>query len=702
MVGIVTKGPPEFEASACLSILASGFGFGVSPERFFELISSQDASEPLGDRMSSAWCQQFPLGSCSHLSSESLWSNDIYAVVIDPQSGQPFVLADCSGSTLSLRNSAGRISVDRDELSVWQFLSFGTGRERDEKRIDEDAFSWFRAAFSAHRSVFRDVVVASALVSALALCAAIYTMQVYDRVVPTGSYPTLLVLTVGVILGLFFEASGRQVKSVLINRSAEILDREIGQIFFDRILRMRLDQRPDSVGTLSSELKGFEVVRAYMTSSFLFLFADLPFALMFLIIIFWLGGSIALVPLALLLVSVGAGWFLQGSVERNAKKSAEETHRRNGLLVEAIEGAESLKATGAGSTISRRWRHLSAAVCSSDREIKATTALATNVSQVLQQLSYVGIVAVGSFLVSEGALSLGSLIACSILGGKSLGPIAHLPQILTQAKQARFALAGLDRLSSVPVDSGDGDLAQNPESVIGNLGLEAVTFGYNHGSELLSVPSLTIKAGERVAVLGPTGSGKTSLLRIMSGIYRPTGGRTFLDNYDMTHLLSTYLRGRVRYVPQDIKLFSGTLRDNLRLGLPMVSDDELMVASERSGLIRSIMSHPDGLDLPITESGSGLSGGQRQLVALTRVLLGEPSIILLDEPTSGMDRATERQVLDAIFHGTGSDTTIVIVTHKTSVLEYVDRVVILDNGKIVCDGPRVEVVRQLTRSVDGS
>ena len=529
---------------------------------------------------------------------------------------------------------------------------------------------------------------ASALVSALALCAAIYTMQVYDRVVPTGSFPTLFVLTVGVILGLVLEAAGRQVKSVLINRSAEVLDREIGQIFFDRILRMRLDQRPDSVGTLSSELKGFEVVRAYMTSSFLFLFADLPFSLLFLLIIFWLGGSIALVPLTLLLISVFAGWLLQGSVERSAKRSAEEAHRRNGLLVEAIEGAESLKAAGAGSTISRRWRALSAAVCSSDREIKATTALATNVSQVLQQLSYVGIVAVGSFLVSEGTLTLGSLIACSILGGKSLGPIAQLPQVLTQAKQARFALAGLDRLSSVPADSDDGDFAQIPESVVGKLGLEAVTFGYDQGSELLTVPSLTIGPGERVAVLGPTGSGKTSLLRIMSGIYRPTSGRVFLDNYDMTHLLSTHLRGRVRYVPQDIKLFSGTLRDNLKLGLPMVSDDELMVASEQSGLIRSIMGHPSGLDLPITESGSGLSGGQRHLVALTRVLLGGPSVVLLDEPTSGMDRATERQVMDAIFRETGPDTTIVVVTHKTSVLEYVDRVVILDQGRVVCDGPR--------------
>ena len=418
-------------------------------------------------------------------------------------------------------------------------------------------------------------------------------------------------------------------------------------------------------------------------------------------VIFWLGGSVALVPLALLFTSAAVGLSLQGSVERNAKRSAEEAHRRNGLLVEALDGAEALKAVGAGSVISKRWRSLSEVVGSSEREIRATTALATNISQALQQLSYVGIVAVGSFLVAEGTLTLGALIACSILGGKSLGPIAQLPQILTQAKQAKIALTGLEHLISAPVDSDDGDLVQVPESIIGDLRLEEVVFGYEPGRELLSVPGLKIKSGERVAVLGPTGSGKTSLLRVLSGIYRPSSGRVFLDNYDMSHLLSTHLRGRVRYVPQDVKLFSGSLRDNLRLGLPMVSDDELMAASERSGLIRSIMGHPSGLDLPISESGSGLSGGQRQLVALTRVLLGGPSVILLDEPTSGMDRSTERQVIDTIFRSSSPGTTIVIVTHKTTVLEHVDRVVILDEGRVVCDGPRSEVVRQLTKNSRG-
>ena len=690
---------PEIEAAACLSRVASYFGCGVTPSRFLSLIHNAEEEASIIERIRRAWVKQFPLGRCSLLVPDPQALGMQPIVAINPQSYETYLVFEPSGSGLTLKNSHGEVIVQKDGFEDWAFFSLETGRSNvDQESAEVSAFSWFRMAFISHRVVFRDVAVASALISLLALCASIYTMQIYDRVVPTGSLPTLLVLTIGVILGLLLEAAGRYIKATLINRSAEVLDKEISQIFFDHALRMRLDKRPDSVGSLASQLKGFETVRTYMTNSFLYLFADLPFALLFLLVIFWLGGLVALVPLTLLAVSATLGWILQGSVERNAKQSIEHAHRRDGLLVETLEGAEALKATGGGASLSRRWSSLMAIVLSSERKMKETTALATNFSQALQQLSYVGIVAVGSFMVTEGSLTLGSLIACSILGGKSLGPISHLPQILTQAKQAKLALAGLDQLNNVPTDSEDGDFAQVPELILGHLRLDHVSFSYQQEMDFLSVPDLRISSGERVAILGPTGSGKTSLIRIMSGIYRPSEGRVFLDNYDMTHLLSTYLRNCVRYVPQEVKLFSGSLRDNLKLGLPMTNDDELMVACEKSGLIKLIMEHPDGLNLTISESGAGLSGGQRQLVALTRVLLGSPRVILLDEPTSGMDRATERQVIDSIFKVSGDDVTIVVVTHKNTMLDYVDRVVILDHGRVVCDGPRSDVVRQLSKS----
>lgn len=685
----------------CLSQIASGLGFGVTPARFLSLIECVEGDPSLADRVSAAWRAQFPVGRCLVVDPEDLVSEPERGPVlaIEKNTSESFVVREIRVTGLVLRNSDGKCSVSRSELDGWWFISFDTGRrEGFSAESPQSAASWFRLAFRAHRAVYRDVTVSSMLVSFLALSASIYTMQVYDRVVPTGSVSTLIVLTVGVVLGIGLEAAGRYIKFHLVNRSSEVLDRELGQVFFDHAVGMRMDQRSSSIGTLAAQLKGFETVRAHMTSAFLFLFSDLPFALFFLLVIYLIGGPIAGVPLLLLGLAVLVGLVLQRSVERHVRLNIEETNRRNGLLVEALDGAEAVKAMGASTAISERWGVLSRAAGEGELRVRSTTTLATNISQVLQQLSYVGIVAVGSFLVAEGSISLGALIACSILGGRALGPFSQLPQIMTQAKQARIAMGGLERLVETPADPSEGDCSLVPETVRGELRVDQVTFGYDAMRPLLSLPELRIQAGERIAILGPTGSGKTTLLRVLSGIYQPTEGRVYLDNYDMKHLLSTYLRERVRYLPQEARLFSGSLRENLRLGLPPVSDDELMFACEQSGLINAVLNHPDGLDLAISESGAGLSGGQIQLVALTRVLIGTPQAVLLDEPTSGMDRATERRVLGKIFGSLDPGALVVIVTHKMTVLEHVDRVIILDQGRVVCDGPRDQVIQRLKQN----
>lgn len=687
----------------CLSQVASNLGFGVTPARFLSLIEAGDPDTSLADQVADAWRDQFPLGSCNLAGWEDLGPECGLILAIEEETDRSFVVVEKRGDELFLRNPDGRCSISRRELHTWRLVSFDTGRrEAYDVGSSSSAASWFRMAFRAHRAIYRDVMLSSLLVSFLALGASIYTMQVYDRVVPTGSVSTLVVLTVGVVLGIGLEAAARYVKFHLVNRSSDILDRELGQVFFNHAVGMRMDQRASAVGTLAAQLKGFETVRAHITSTFLFVFSDLPFALFFLSVIYLIGGPVAGVPLLLLILAVLFGLVLQRSVERNVRLNVEETNRRNGLLVEALDGAEAMKAMGASTAISERWAALSAAAGEGDLRVRSTTTMATNISQVLQQLSYVGIVTVGSFMVAEGAVTLGALIACSILGGRALGPFSQLPQIMTQAKQAKIALGGLERLMETPVDLAEGDRGLVPGLVRGELRADQVTFGYDDARPHLSLPSLEIRAGERVAVLGPTGSGKTSLLRVLSGMYRPTEGRVYLDNYDMRHVLSTYLRERVRYLPQEVRLFSGTLRENLRFGMPSVDDDELMSACERSGLIDAVLQHPDGLDLAISESGAGLSGGQMQLVALTRVLIGNPQLVLLDEPTSGMDRATERRVLGSLFGGLDPGCSVVIVTHKTVVLEHVDRVIILDQGRVVCDGPRDQVIQRLKQNSGGA
>ena len=696
-----TSQPPEssgtdFLVADCLSRIASSLGYGVTPSRFLSLIEISDEDVSPAVQISGVWLAQFPSGRCSEVNPEAVSADMLPLLAIEDITSQPFIVREVRGSDFLVRNRDGDGSVSKQELGGWTLLFLDTGR-RDGYQTDSirGASPWFGMAFRAHRSVYRDVVAASMLVSFLALSASLYTMQVYDRVVPTGSVSTLVVLTVGVMLGIGLEAAGRYIKMQLVNRSSELLDRELGQVFFDHLVGTRMEQRSGSIGTMAAQLRGFETVRANMTSVFLFVFADLPFALFFLLVIYWIGGPIAGVPLILLSVAALVGWSLQRSVERHVRVNVEETNRRNGLLVEALDGAEAAKAMGAMSELSDRWGRLSTAAGEGELKVRSTTTVATNISQVLQQLSYVGIVAGGSFLVSEGALTLGALIACSILGGRALGPFSQLPQIMTQSRQAAVALRGLEQLMGTETDPREGEGALVPETVRGDLRLEQVTFGYVAGRPLLSVPRLEVRAGERVAVLGPTGSGKTSLLRVLSGVYRPNSGRVYLDNYDTGHLLSSYLRDRVRYLPQEVRLFSGTLRDNLRFGLPSVTDDELMRACEQSGLVGAVLNHPDGLGIPISESGAGLSGGQMQLVALTRVLLGDPQVVLLDEPTSGMDRSTERRVLDTVFSGLDPGASVVIVTHKMTVLEHVERVVLLDQGRVVCDGPRDEVIRRL-------
>lgn len=701
-----TSQPPEssgtdFLLVDCLSRIASSLGYGVTPSRFLSLIeiSNEDVSPAV--QTAGAWLAQFPSGRCSEVNPETVSADRLPLLAIEDNTLLPFIVREVRGSGFLVRNRDGERSVSKRELGGWTLLALDTGR-RDDYQTESirGASSWFGMAFRAHRSVYRDVVAASMLVSFLALSASIYTMQVYDRVVPTGSVSTLVVLTVGVMLGIGLEAAGRYIKMQLVNRSSELLDRELGQVFFDHLVGTRMEQRSGSIGTMAAQLRGFETVRANMTSVFLFVFSDLPFALFFLLVIYWIGGPIAGVPLILLSVAVLVGWALQRSIERHVRVNVEETNRRNGLLIEALDGAEAAKAMGAMPELSDRWGRLSTAAGEGELKVRSTTTVATNISQVLQQLSYVGIVAGGSFLVSEGAVTLGALIACSILGGRALGPFSQLPQIMTQSRQAAVALRGLEQLMGTETDPREGEGALVPETVRGDLRLEQVTFGYVAGRPLLSVPRLEVRAGERVAVLGPTGSGKTSLLRVLSGVYRPNSGRVYLDNYDMGHLLSSYLRDRVRYLPQEVRLFSGTLRDNLRFGLPSVTDDELMRACEQSGLVGAVLNHPDGLGIPISESGAGLSGGQMQLVALTRVLLGDPQVVLLDEPTSGMDRSTERRVLDTVFSGLDPGASVVIVTHKMTVLEHVERVVLLDQGRVVCDGPRDEVIRRLKTNTE--
>lgn len=688
----------------CLSRISSARGVGISVRRFEILVGQFFESRSGGLNVCAewVWAEQYPDGSATEIELVDVESGDLPALIFGGSATVSLLVGSSRGQLVGLNEEGERVPLDAATISGKPLvLEIGRTADSDKVLPRPDSGDWFRAAFRTHRGLYRDVVMASFVVSLLGLVAAIYTMQVYDRVVPTGAFSTLIVLTVGVAISIALEAVGRQLKTVLIDQSSDQIDRRLGELFFTRAMSLRMESRPGSVGTLASQIKGYETVRQYMTASLLFVFSDLPFAVIFLFVIWALAGPLALIPLAVIPVGIGIGLFLRGPIERYTKMNAEETNKRNGLLIETLDGAEVMKALGAEWELGRRWRSLTDRIALGDLKVRLMSYSAVNAGQALQQVTYVAIVAAGAYLVTVGEITVGALIACSMLSGRTLGALSQFPRLVVQSKQAKIALAGLDQMMSIPNDEDSDALSLVPDTVDGSIRLEGVVFGYDQSRPLLAVSSLSIAPGERVAVLGASGSGKSTLVRLLSGLYRPGHGRVFLGGHDMGLLPQDYVREVVAYVPQDIRLFSGTLRDNLILGLPAPTESSLSQACDLTGLSEVIAGHPLGLGLPINEGGLGLSVGQRQLVALTRAVLARPRVLLLDEPSASLDSGLERRVLENIFGGCGPETSVVLVTHKLSVLDHCERILVVDQGQVVLDGPRAEVLDRLSGPAEG-
>jgi ATP-binding cassette subfamily C protein LapB len=592
--------------------------------------------------------------------------------------------------------SQGRLLVMRPDEEpdgdLDDSLLASDGRSEARRRT---ARQWFTYAIRKRWRHFSEGAVATITVNVIALVSSFYTMQVYDRVVPTRGYSTLWVLTAGVVMGIVLELLMRQVRSRLVDRACKAIDEELSSVFFGHAMAIRMDQRPRTVGTFAAQLRHFEMVRNFMTSTTLFVFADAPFALLFIAVIALIAGPVALVPLAFIPIAIGTGLLFKRKLARLSQAHMEESNQKNGLLIEAIDGIESIKASGAEWKMLDRWQALTRTLAGNEIQMKDLTGLSTNLAQTLQQISYIGLVAAGVFAIGSGNLTVGGLIACTIISGRALSPIAQLSGLIVQWQQSQLALKGLDAIMAMPPDVLPGERRMVPDRCQGQLRLTALTYAYGNDKPVLSVQSWRVQPGERVAVLGAVGSGKSTLVKALSGLYRPTEGNVLLDEVDMAHLAPEFVREHIGYLPQDVRLFQGSLRDNLALGLPTPSDQQILDAAQRTGLDRMIASHPRGLGIEISEGGRGLSGGQKQLVGLTRMVLAHPRIMLLDEPTASMDPQLEEHVAQHVFGLRPQDSTLVVVTHKLSMLRHFTRIVIIDRGRIVADGPREEILKRM-------
>ena len=689
------------ELAAILSRLASLQGVAVPAHRFVyqQQAESGVALEdmPLVDQAVAIWNERFPEGPIAKLSLSELVKSDFPVFWVSADGDQLKLLRGKQNGEYIAESSDWTVdSVSDDDLAEGQVLQLLVHQDQS-LQAEMAAFSakdWFIYAARKRRGVFFEAIFATFVLSTFGIMSALYTMQVYDRVVPTKGFSTLWVLTIGVFIAIFFELVMKLVRSHLVDKASKAIDLELSGVFFSKALAIRSDCRPQTVGTFASQIRHFESVRNFMTSSALFILADAPFALLFILVIYFIAGPVAFVPLLMIPVGLLIGLAMKGPIERYTAESMEESNKKNGLLIEAIDGVESVKAASAEWKLEDRWRELTKTVTTTDLKSKLLTAFSTSSTQSIQQLSYVGIVAAGAYSIVNGNLTMGGLIACSIISGRALTPLAQMPSMIVQWKHAKIALDVLDGIMALPSEREHQRLVV-PDICNGQIKLNQVAFAYEENAPQVTVEKLSFKPGDRVAVLGAVGSGKSTLIKILSGLYQPQQGGVFLDDMDMSLVANEFVREQIGYLPQEVRLFNGTLRENLVLGLPSMSDTQILKAAALTGLDQAIQNHPSGLEINISEGGKGLSGGQRQLVGLTRLLLARPKVMLLDEPTASMDTRLEEFVMQHLFEQLPDDSVIVLATHKAGVLKHVNRIVVMDSGKVTLDGPKQEVLDYL-------
>ena len=564
--------------------------------------------------------------------------------------------------------------------------------------------SWFWKVIWRFKGYYYQVILATFIVNFLALVSSLYVMNVYDRVIPNQAYETLWVLSIGVVLANLFEFAAKMIRGHLTDIAGKKADLIISSALFRRVMALRLADRPASAGSYANNLREFESVREFMTSASLLTLVDLPFLLLFITVIWVVGGKLALIPLFIIPVVIIVGFLVQRPLSRYINESMKESSQRQGLAVEALEGIETLKTNNATTWAQQRWDEYTAKTSASSIKVKDTSNFMVNFAVVMQQLNTVGLVILGTYLIHAenpaDRITMGALIASVILSGRALAPLAQVAGLATRFQQAKLALAGVNNIVERPVERHPERKYITLDNVQGNIGFENVSFQYQQeGTPAVTGLNISIRPGEKVGVLGRIGSGKSTMLKLASGLYDGSEGNVTLDGVDMRQIDPNFLRNKVVLLSQSPRLFLGTLRENMDLARTdgFSTDQELLAALKRFGLDRIIRNHPRGLDMPLGEDGLGLSGGQKQIIALARMTLRQPRVVLLDEPTTGLDQATERMSLNALAQWS-KDKTMIVVTHRPQVLQIVNRIIVMDNGKVVMDGPRDLVLQKLMQN----
>ncbi|PKB25716.1 ATP-binding cassette subfamily C protein LapB [Novosphingobium kunmingense] len=555
---------------------------------------------------------------------------------------------------------------------------------------------WLAAPLRKNRAIYTRVALAAIMINVFSLITSLFTMTVYDRVVPNNATDSLIGLTVGLVLILLFDFALKLLRAYFVDVAGARIDRDIGKSIFQQILDMRLDLGRSSTGGLAGLVREIETLRDFFASATLTALVDLPFIFITLAVIALIGGNIVWVPIVLIPIVVVTALISQPVMQKLSAETLGEALGKQAVLVETIGSLETVKSANAGGMLSERWDKAVMGHAGVSLRQRLISTISINMAGTMQTMAYTGVVIFGVYAIQARTLTMGGLIACSILAGRAVAPLATIAQLLTRINSARTAYRQIDKMMSQPPEGPAGEGIQL-HNVTGGIEFREVDFRYPNAPELaLTKVSFRINPGEHVALIGPIGSGKSTIARLIIGLYPPTSGLVMIDGTDIRQFSPPSLRAKVGALFQDNVLLTGTIRDNIILGRDDVDEAEMLRASEVSGAHDFISQLPNGYDLRLHDRGEGLSGGQRQSIAMARALIGRPPILVLDEPTSSVDTETEARLIHRLKNEFAGRT-LILITHRPSLLNLADRVIVMARGRVAMDGPTSEVLRQVTR-----